>query len=56
MNYEATIEDPSVFTRTWKISMPLDRHAEKNAQILEFKCAEFAEELTCGKYKKGATK
>ncbi len=56
MNYEATIEDPSVFTRTWKISMPLDRHAEKNAQILEFKCVEFAEELTYGKYKKGATK
>ncbi len=56
MNYEATVEDPSVFTRTWKISMPLYRHAEKNAQILEFKCVEFAEELIYGKYKKGATK
>jgi hypothetical protein len=56
MKYEATIEDPSVFTRTWKISMPLYRHAEKNAQILEFKCVEFAEELIYGKYKKGATK
>jgi hypothetical protein len=56
MNYEATIEDPGVFTRAWKISMPLYRHAEKNAQILEFKCVEFAEELIYGKYKKGATK
>jgi hypothetical protein len=56
MNYEATIEDPSVFTRPWKISMPLYRHAEKNAQILEFKCVEFAEELIYGKYKKGATR
>ena len=26
LNYEATIEDPKVFTRPWKISMPLYRH------------------------------
>jgi hypothetical protein len=56
MNYEATIEDPSVFTRTWKISLPLYKRAEKNAQILEFKCVEFAEELLYGKYKKQPTK
>jgi hypothetical protein len=52
LNYEATIEDPSVFTRTWKISMPLYRKVEKNAQLLEFKCVEFAEELLYGQYKK----
>jgi len=46
--YEATIEDPKVFTRPWKISMPLYRHLEKNAQLLEFKCVEFAEELLYG--------
>src|SRR5262245_7718609 len=50
--YEATIEDPTVFTRTWKISMPLYRHIEKNAQILEFKCVPFAEELLYGQFKK----
>jgi hypothetical protein len=52
LNYEATIEDSKVFSRPWKISMPLYRHTEKNAQILEFKCVEFAEELLYGQYKK----
>jgi hypothetical protein len=55
LNYEATIEDPSVFTRSWKISMPLYRRVEKDAQLLEFKCTEFAEELLYGKYRKGAS-
>ena len=48
IQYEATIEDPKVFTRPWKISMPLYRRLEKNAQLLEFKCVEFAEELMYG--------
>ncbi len=52
MLYEATIEDPSVFTRPWKISMTLYRRVEKNAQILEFKCVPFAEELLYGQFKK----
>ena len=46
--YEATIEDPKVFTRPWKISMPLYRHIEPNSQLLEFKCVEFAEEFMYG--------
>ena len=50
--YEVNIEDPQVFTRPWKISMPLYRRSEKNAQLLEFKCVEFVEELLYGKYKK----
>jgi hypothetical protein len=52
LQYEASIEDPAVFSRPWKISMPLYRRVEKNAQILEFKCVEFAEELLYGQYKK----
>src|SRR4029453_3348379 len=36
--YEATIEDPKVFTRPWKISLPLYRRMEKNIQLLEYKC------------------
>ena len=50
--YEATIEDPKVFSRPWKISMPLYRHVEKNAQLLEFKCVEYAEELLYGPLRK----
>jgi hypothetical protein len=48
LNYEATIEDAKVFSRPWKISMPLYRRVEKNVRLLEFKCAEFAEELLYG--------
>ena len=46
--YEATIEDPKVFTRPWKIRMPLYRRIEDHAQLLEFKCVEFAEEFVYG--------
>ena len=52
ISYEATIEDPDVFTRPWKISMPLYRRQEKNAQLLDFKCVEFVEELLYGQYRK----
>ena len=52
ISYEATIEDPNVFTRPWKISMPLYRRQEKNEQLLDFKCVEFVEELLYGQYRK----
>jgi hypothetical protein len=52
LQYEATIEDPSVFSRPWKIGMPLYRRVEKNAQLLEFKCVEFSEQLLYGDYRK----
>jgi len=52
INYEATIEDPKVFSRPWKISMPLYRHAERNAELLEYKCVEFVEELMYGHLRK----
>jgi hypothetical protein len=52
INYEATIEDPNVFTKPWKIGFPLYRRLEKNAQLLEYKCVEFAEELMYGHLKK----
>jgi hypothetical protein len=50
--YEATIEDPKVFTRPWKMSMPLYRRIEKNPQLFEYKCVEFVEELMYGNLKK----
>jgi hypothetical protein len=54
--YEATIDDPKTFSRPWKISMPLYRHVEKNAQIMEYKCSEFAEEVLYGKFRKQPAK
>ena len=48
MQYEATIEDPKVFTKPWKISMPLYRRVESRAQRLEFKCVPFTEQLLYG--------
>jgi hypothetical protein len=52
IHYEATIEDPQTFTRPWKISLPLYRRIEKNAQLMDFKCVEFVEELLYGQYRK----
>jgi hypothetical protein len=52
MTYEATIEDPKVFTRSWKMRMPLYRRLEKDVKVLEYKCVEFAEELLYGHLRK----
>jgi hypothetical protein len=52
ITYEATIEDPNVFIRPWKMTMPLYRRQEKNAQLMDFKCVEFVEELIYGQWRK----
>ena len=52
LDYQATIEDPKVFTRPWKIQLPLYRRQDKNVQLLEFKCVEFVEELMYGHLRK----
>jgi hypothetical protein len=56
INYQATIEDPKVYSRPWKITMPLYKHVEKNAQLMEFKCVEFVEELLYGDLRKKPSK
>ncbi len=45
MTYEVTIEDPKVFTRPWKMTMPLYRRQEKNIQLLEYECYAFDNEF-----------
>ena len=52
IRYEATIEDPQVFTRPWKISMPLYRRLEPNAQLMDFRCVEMVEETMYGHLRK----
>src|SRR5262245_9492324 len=52
MQYEATLTDPSVFTRPWKINLMLTKHMEPSGELMEFRCVEFAEELLYGKSRK----
>ena len=52
--YEATLEDPNVYTRPWKVKFPLYRRLEENMQLLEYKCVEFTEELIYGRLRKDA--
>ena len=52
IQYEATIDDPQVFTRPWKISLPLYRRMESNAQLMEFRCYEHVEETIYGHLRK----
>jgi hypothetical protein len=54
--YDVTIEDPKVFSRPWKMSMPLYRRLDKNVQLMEFKCVEFVEELMYGHLRKQPSK
>jgi hypothetical protein len=48
LRYDVTIEDPKVFTRPWKMSMPIYRRFERGMEISEYKCVEFVEELMYG--------
>ena len=52
LRYEVTIEDPSLFSRPWRIAMPLYRRLEQNAQLLEYPCVEFSEEFMYGHVRK----
>jgi hypothetical protein len=46
--YEATLEDPNVYTKPWKISMPLYRRVEPDMRLVEFNCVPYTEELLYG--------
>lgn len=54
IQYEATIEDPAVYTDAWSIRMPLYRIVDDNYRLLEFKCEPFAEEKLYGHLRKPA--
>ncbi len=55
LQYEATLEDPSVYSRPWTISMPLYRRVEQDFRMLEFKCEPYAEEKLYGHLRKPGT-
>ena len=52
MQYEATIDDPEVFSEPWTISLPLYRRMEEHARVLEYRCVEMVEELIYGHLRK----
>jgi len=52
LHYEATLEDPGVYTRPWKMSMTLYRRVGADAVLQQFKCVEFVEELLYGHLRK----
>jgi hypothetical protein len=52
IQYEATLEDPSTFSRPWTMSLTLYKDVDPNARIGVFKCVEFVEELLYGQYRK----
>ncbi len=52
MRYEAEITDPSVYTAPWKIGVNLYKATGEDAQLQQFKCVEFVEELMYGHLRK----
>ena len=56
IRYEATIEDPAVFSKPWVLSMPLYRRVETGVRLMDFRCVEFAEELMYGELRKPEAK
>jgi hypothetical protein len=44
LTYEATVEDPKVFTRNWKVAVPMYLHTEPNARLLEYECQSYRED------------
>jgi hypothetical protein len=55
MQYEATIDDSTVFSRPWTIRMPLYRIVDEDYRMLEFKCEPYAEEKVYGHLRKPGT-
>ena len=45
LQYEVTVDDPKVFTRPWRISMPMYRHRDMD-RILEYQCQAETEEAS----------
>ena len=51
IQYEATLDDSKVFTKPWKISMPVYRKIEKNVRLLEYECVYYLQDLRYGNAK-----
>jgi hypothetical protein len=52
MAYEATLEDPNVYTKPWTIKMPIYKRVPPDDRLMQFNCVEFVEELMYGHLRK----
>ena len=52
MRYEATITDEETYTKPWTIAFNLYKRQGEDAQLQQFKCVEFVEELMYGHLRK----
>jgi hypothetical protein len=48
MTYQATVEDPKVFSRPFTITVHMIRHTEPNARLLEYECQSYREDEANG--------
>ncbi|WP_404712484.1 hypothetical protein [Sphingomonas sp. MMS24-J13] len=46
--YEVTIDDPTIYTRPWKMTMVIYRNIDPNAQLMDFRCVPFSETFLYG--------
>ncbi len=56
IRYEAELVDPDIYTRPMKIALNLYRRIGEDSRLLQFKCAEFVEELLYGHLRKVPTR
>jgi hypothetical protein len=52
MDYNVTLEDETVYTRPWTMSMPLYKRVGADDRIMQFNCVEFVEEMMYGHLRK----
>jgi hypothetical protein len=56
IKYEATLEDPKVFTQPWKIAFEIGRNPEPNYEQMEYACVEGEKDLQHYTESEGAKK
>ena len=52
MRYDVLIDDPVTFTEPWQMTMNLYRRVGADAELQQFKCVEFVEEMMYGHLRK----
>jgi hypothetical protein len=45
ITYQATIEDPKVFSRPWTIETVLYKHTSRNFRLMEYECQWYKETI-----------